>query len=250
MRVVGLVSLSGGQGKTTSAFFLGLALAVRGLRVLWVDLDPQANLTFYAGLTVERGREVGAVLRRQCEVADAIYATEWERLFIVPSGGALQQAANEYLASVGGGGLVLRRRFVAVQDWFDVAIVDVPPARSPLVVAGAGAATDVLIPVECNVKGANCLAETVNFLQELEEAGVFGGRILGILPFRLKVFGSYLSRDSQEALQFFQGFGLKQFPALVESERVKVCLRSGEALPPGLGDCFSAIAKELGDGSY
>jgi cellulose biosynthesis protein BcsQ len=41
------VSLSGGQGKSTVTFFLSLLLAAQGKRVLAVDCDPQANLTFY-----------------------------------------------------------------------------------------------------------------------------------------------------------------------------------------------------------
>jgi chromosome partitioning protein len=47
MRTCSSISLSGGQGKTTTIFFTSLLLAQQGKRVLAIDSDPQANLTFY-----------------------------------------------------------------------------------------------------------------------------------------------------------------------------------------------------------
>jgi len=49
MQTLSCVSLSGGQGKTSIALLLGRLLAQQGRKVLMVDADPQANLTFYLG---------------------------------------------------------------------------------------------------------------------------------------------------------------------------------------------------------
>ncbi len=53
MLTITATSLAGGQGKTTSCFFLARALAERGYKVLLIDADPQSSLTLYLGHEVE-----------------------------------------------------------------------------------------------------------------------------------------------------------------------------------------------------
>lgn len=48
-KVIAITNQKGWVGKTTTTFNLGVALAKQGKRVLVVDVDPQSNLTTYAG---------------------------------------------------------------------------------------------------------------------------------------------------------------------------------------------------------
>ena len=55
MRTVAVMNEKGGSGKTTTTISLAAVLAERGLRVLVVDVDPQASASLWMG----RGREPG-----------------------------------------------------------------------------------------------------------------------------------------------------------------------------------------------
>jgi cellulose biosynthesis protein BcsQ len=152
VKVYGIVSLSGGQGKTTTAFFLGLHLAERGYKVLFLDADPQANLTFYSGVHLpEGGGDLEKVFRGE-DIQGSIYPLSWENLFIIPAGQNLARI-NEYLASSGNGGRMLDRRLRQIRDWFDYCIIDAPPARSQIVLSVIGASTQIIIPFEVALKG-------------------------------------------------------------------------------------------------
>ncbi|WP_264307570.1 ParA family protein [Nodosilinea nodulosa] len=99
MKTVSCLSLSGGQGKTSVSLLLGRLLADRGQKVLMVDADPQANLTFYLGHDVKANEPtLLEVLKRQVETADGIYPLTAANLFLIPADEGLHKA-QEYLAA-------------------------------------------------------------------------------------------------------------------------------------------------------
>ena len=79
MQILTVVSLSGGQGKTTTSFFLGLTLASLGFKTLWIDGDPQHNLSLY-GRSPHQNDEPTLLecITEQVQPIDAIYPTDWE----------------------------------------------------------------------------------------------------------------------------------------------------------------------------
>lgn len=110
MKTCSAISLSGGQGKTTVIFFLGLLLAQRGKRVVAVDADPQCNLTFYLGADVEANQPtLFEVLTAQVKPDDAIYETPHENLFVIPADRGLFKV-SDFLASSGAGAFILKLR--------------------------------------------------------------------------------------------------------------------------------------------
>ena len=93
MKTLSCVSLSGGQGKTSIALLLGRLLAQQGRKVLMVDADQQANLTFYLGHDVQPDAPtLLEVLKRQVETADGIYPLAYANLFLMPADEGLHKA--------------------------------------------------------------------------------------------------------------------------------------------------------------
>ncbi|MHC5917283.1 MAG: ParA family protein, partial [Nostoc sp.] len=131
MLILTCASLSGGQGKTTVAILLGRMLAQTGQRVLMIDADPQANLTFYLGHEVQQNQPtLLEVLKKQINTEDGIYEIG-ENLWLIPADDGLDNA-QEFLSGSGMGAIVLSKRLKEVSDLFQYCIVDAPPQRSQI----------------------------------------------------------------------------------------------------------------------
>ncbi|MFP3386096.1 ParA family protein, partial [Tritonibacter sp. SIMBA_163] len=86
MKVMSALSLAGGQGKTTLIILLAKQLSQQGKRVLVIDADPQANLTFFFGQEpTEQDPTLLEVIKGIIDTEDGIYPTAEENLFIIPS---------------------------------------------------------------------------------------------------------------------------------------------------------------------
>lgn len=200
MRTLTAASLGGGQGKTTSCFFLAKALAGRGYKVLMVDADPQSSLTLYLGHEVESSQPtLLEVLKKQVSVEDGIYSSREPNLWLIPSDDGLE-AIQDYLSSIAVGELALSRQLKKVSDLFDVCIVDSPPQRSQICLTTVVAADELLIPAEASSKGLHSLVRTLQLVEELRAVDAFNGAILGILPFRDRWFGRTQAKRSSYSI--------------------------------------------------
>lgn len=85
MRTLAVSNYKGGVGKTTTAVNLAAIYAARGLRVLLIDLDPQASATDYFGLydrAAKDGKTSIQLLYENAAVADVAYETDIENLSV------------------------------------------------------------------------------------------------------------------------------------------------------------------------
>lgn len=236
MKSCAAVSLSGGQGKTTSIYMCAKKLGQQGKKVLVVDADPQANLTLFLGHEVEdQAPTLLEVLTGHVSVEDGIYPTNDETIYLIPADRGLFKV-NDYLASSGTGAFILKLRLKGVADIFDYVLIDVQPSRSQLLLTAVGAADEVLIPVEANVKGLNSLVDTMEFLSEQTNLAAFTGKILGVLPFRDKWTGHTQTLESRENIAQMKDFigTIPLLPSILESEQYKRAIRQG-TIPSELG---------------
>jgi len=162
-RVVAVANQKGGVAKTTSVHSLGTALAEQGLRTLLVDLDPQACLTWSTGTDPDAlERSLHDVLLGRCDAADAIVKVNEVQL--LPS--TIDVAGAEvHLLSKTGREYVLRRALEPLLPEFDAVLIDCPPSLGICTINGLTAASEVLIPLQCETlsqRGVGQLLETVD----------------------------------------------------------------------------------------
>ncbi|MFT2091372.1 ParA family protein [Paraglaciecola sp. 2405UD69-4] len=164
----------GGVGKTTTTVTLGGLLAQKGKRVLLVDTDPQASLSYYFGVDSEELSSslytvftAGEGLSKDT-VLDSLCPTKLDSLFILPATMAMA-TLDRKLGTQNGMGLLLRRALDLVSDEFDYAIVDCPPVLGVLMINALAACDRVIVPVQTEflaLKGLERMMHSMDVMQK------------------------------------------------------------------------------------
>ncbi len=179
--VVAVANQKGGVAKTTSVASLGAAFAELGRRVLLVDLDAQACLTYSLGVDPDAVEaSVHDVLLGQAELAEVVLECE-DGVDLVPStidlAGAeavlLARPAREY---------VLREALDAVRTDYDVILLDCSPSLGVLTLNALTAASGVIIPMPAEMLGHRGVGQLLDTVRDVTKILNKKLTILGILP--------------------------------------------------------------------
>src|ERR1700730_2937079 len=168
-RIMAIANQKGGVGKTTTAINLGACLADLGARTLVVDLDPQANAS--TGLGVDtRGLESSLydVLLRDVALEDCVEPTSVRNLFVAPASLDLAGAEIELVPAFSRE-TRLKRALEPVMADYDYIIIDCPPSLGLLTVNGLAAATEVVVPIQCEyyaLEGLGQLLRNVDLVRK------------------------------------------------------------------------------------
>jgi chromosome partitioning protein len=148
-RVLAIANQKGGVGKTTTTVNLGACLASIGYRTLIIDLDPQGNSS--TGLGIDNRSLTSSmydVIMREAPLEDCVEPAAVKNLFVAPASLELAGAEIELVPAFSRE-LRLRRAIEAVLDQYDFVLIDCPPSLGLLTVNGLAAASEVLVPVQC-----------------------------------------------------------------------------------------------------
>ena len=171
-RVITVANQKGGVGKTTTAVNIGAALAMGGLKVLLIDLDPQGN----ASTAFNVAHDEGIPGSYEVLVAGASLASVKQRaegyphLDVVPAGVDLAGAEIDLVE-------LERREFrlrdainaLVERERYDYIVVDCPPSLGLLTLNALIAAHELLIPIQCEYYALEGLTQLIKIISLVTE---------------------------------------------------------------------------------
>ena len=174
-RVITIANQKGGVGKTTSAVNLAASMALAGLNVLVIDLDPQGNASTAFGVDHQEGAQgTYDVLVDRANIADMMVAApKYESLWVLPASLDLAGVDIQLITDVAEAErpFLLKEslaEFLAEHD-IDYVFVDCPPSLGLLTINALAAVSEVLIPIQCEfyaLEGVQQLLRTIDFARE------------------------------------------------------------------------------------
>lgn len=164
--IIAIINQKGGVGKTTTSINFAAGLALRGYRVLLVDLDPQAHSTI--GVGIEPGSfqaSIGDVLAKKKSLQEIVLPTKVDGLFIAPAHirlDKIEQQLNTELFRES----FLKRALSGLD--YDYIVIDCRPTLGTLTINALYAASFIIVPCEMGryaLDGFADLMETVEHVK-------------------------------------------------------------------------------------
>jgi chromosome partitioning protein len=156
LQVITFANFKGGAAKTTSAVHFAKYMALRGYRVLAIDLDSQASLTSLFGcqpdLHIAEKETLYPFFRSESNLSNLIRQTYWDGLDLIPANLALYNSEFELPLRFGDDHSfrfwrLLEDGLGEVADRYDVVVCDCPPSLGYITMNGVFAATGLVIPM-------------------------------------------------------------------------------------------------------
>ncbi len=180
MQVISFINQKGGVGKTTSTLNVAAGLQKLGKKVLLVDLDHQANLTYSLGVEADDlEKTIYNVFKDQTPLSEIIL--EVKGFHLIPSSIDLSGIDLELAATPGRENFLKRSISKLNSGQFDFLLVDCPPSLGLLLFNALVATDSIIIPAQSQflaLKGMKKLLDTIELVKD--RLGV-QPKILGIL---------------------------------------------------------------------
>lgn len=212
-KAIAIFNQKGGVGKTTTNINLSACLAMRGKKVLVVDIDPQGNTTSGIGLVKRKLQYTlyDVLVNKEFDISKAILHTKTKGLDILPASVDLAGAEIE-LVNLEGRERRLKKAIDKVKPMYDFVFVDCPPSLGLLTINSLTAVDSVLIPIQCEfyaLEGVSQLMNTVEMLRKNMNPDI---EIEGVI---LSMFDGRTNLSLQVVQEVKKYFGNKVFNTII-----------------------------------
>lgn len=243
-KVISFQMLKGGVAKTTSALNMGLRMAMYGAKVLFIDLDQQANLSYALGVEDETLPVWVDIVEKKKAIDECVRFIE-PHVDLIPS--SLNNSVLDRILLNGSRNWAqaVKLPLEKIRHRYDVIIIDTAPALSAINTATSVASDEIVLPV--NPDKFSFIGLQKN-LEELESIKVDFN--LNFIPKIL--FTKFDGREKtshdilQQCIDNFEDFLMKGY--IRNSTEVKNAIRSDKSLfsgkSPVKGD-YDFVAREL-----
>jgi len=177
MYVLSIANQKGGSSKTTTTQAMAALLKQQGKRVLSVDLDAQANLSFAYGADIEDTPTMYNVLKGEVSAADILQHTESGD--ILPANILLSGADTEFTST--GREYLLKESLQEISKQYDYVLIDCPPSLSVLTINAFVASDFIIVPALADVFSLQGIAQLNNTISSVKKYCNPGLKIAGIL---------------------------------------------------------------------
>lgn len=225
-KAIAIFNQKGGVGKTTTNINLGACLAMKGKKVLILDIDPQGNTT--SGIGIKKKTldytVYDLLIDSDFDTRDAILHTAIEGLDIIPASVDLAGAEIE-LVQIDGREKRLKNAIGKVRDSYDYIFIDCPPSLGLLTINSLTAVDSVLIPLQCEFYALEGVSQLMNTIELVKKGLNPGLEIEGVI---LSMFDGRTNLSAQVVQEVKKYFGDKVYSSVIPRN-----IRLAEA--PGYG---------------
>lgn len=250
MKIVAVANQKGGVGKTTTAVNLAACLAALPLRILLIDLDPQANATSSLGFAGIEGQSLYQPLIGDAPVIEKILPTRLDNLFLIPAdldlAGAEVEIArmDDHLVRLAHALGPLR-----ADGTFDFVLLDCPPSLGILMTNALAAADELLTPIQCEYFALEGLVKIVRLVEQINSSGANARlQLSGIV---MTMFDARTNLSTQVVGEVREHFGARVYETVIpRSVRLSEAPSFGKSIieydPAGPGArAYRALADEF-----
>jgi cellulose biosynthesis protein BcsQ len=207
MKTIAIYHNKGGVGKTTTTINLAAAISRKGLKVLIIDLDSQANTTYAAGLMKFETEEEDTL--KDSNIYNVVFYPKSNYIpevalkstFTYPSVDVIPAHINliwqeARLVDKDSSKTHLVKKLELVKDDYDVVLIDTPPSLNLYAKIALIACDYLIIPSDLKPFANEGLRNVKNFIEEIDEFRSFINKspiaVLGVLPSKILTNANYI----------------------------------------------------------